>query len=86
MGIELDYPLIDSDVVEAIDTTLGDVIYNLPVTTNGAYVIVKIDSSINKVIITPLGGNTIMNDINMWLEGQWASARLLLKDTDWVLG
>lgn len=78
--------LNNTDGVVLVDASAGTRTITLPLaSTTYRYVIKKIDSSSNSVIITPAGGNTIEGAANKTLTTQYQFETLVSNGTTWYL-
>ena len=73
------------DVVITFDTTGGNIVYN-PVGDEGKILLViKIDSSVNTIAITPTGGDTINGGSSQMIADQHLAVFMIKDGTDWKI-
>ena len=84
-----DYTLTTADQIVRFDATMGDLTAQLPAAAGDAgrtFTIVKIDATINRVIIKPLGRETIGGNTTLILQGQFAEVTLVSNGIGWEVG
>jgi len=84
-----DYTISAADEIVRFDATMGDLTAQLPAAAGDAgrtFTIVKIDATINRLIIKPLGNETISGTHSLILQGQWAQVTLVSNGVSWEAG
>jgi hypothetical protein len=84
-----DYTLTPADEIVRFDSTMVGLTAQLPAAVGYAgriFTIVKIDATINRVTIKPMGNETINGANSLILQGQWAEVTLVSNGISWEAG
>jgi len=84
-----DYSLTTTDQIVRFDATMGDLTAQLPAAAGDAgrtFTMVKIDATINRLIIKPLGRETINGNTSLILQGQFTEVTLVSNGIGWEAG